>query len=118
MAAVYVLPTSKTLRGEMTAISERLAEALSTYGHEGDPLLIQDLGEDVRSGALSWFPEEFERALRAGAFTPQWWGEHLYNDEWTDEEADELDEDLRTIWNAIAPDRPYPLDSQPDNLDG
>ncbi len=98
--------------------SDRIAEVLLDYFLEGDPEGARLLGENIREGGFPWLPEEFERTLRAGAFTPQWWGKHFYNDEWTDEEADELDEDLRTIWNAIAPDRPYPLDSQPDNLDG
>ncbi len=95
----------------MPEISERLFNTLKNYINEGDYFLIEKLGETVAMGSLPWFVEEFEQALRAGAFTPQWWGKHFYNDEWTDEEADELDEDLRNIWNAVAPGRPYPLDS-------
>jgi hypothetical protein len=34
----------------------------------------------------------------------------LYRDDWTDDEADLLDRDLRAIWTAVAAGRPYPLD--------
>jgi len=95
----------------MAEISERLFEVLKSAVVEGDPVIIEALGETVAMGSLPWFVEEFEQALRAGAFTPQWWGKNFYNSTWTDEEADEMDEDLRNIWNAVAPGRPYPLDS-------
>mgnify|MGYP001213163221 CR=1 FL=1 len=92
-------------------VSERLQETLTDYLLEGDPVGIEDLGRVVRRGDKPWFVTEFEAALQAGAFTPQWWGTTLYHDEWTDEDADELDRDLRLVWTAIAPDRPYPLDT-------
>ncbi|GLZ77945.1 hypothetical protein Afil01_27520 [Actinorhabdospora filicis] len=60
---------------------------------------------------MSWFPEEFEEALRAGAFTPRTWG-ICYNGGLDDDQADIVDMDLRDFWLAIHPDRPYPLDEQ------
>jgi hypothetical protein len=51
---------------------------------------------------LAWFQAKFERLLRAGAFTPAWWGRALYRDDWTTKQTTELNRDLHKIWTAIA----------------
>lgn len=100
----------------MTAgISEDLKESLQDYVNQGDSIGIARLGNAIREGSEEWFLVEFEAALRSGAFTPQWWGRVLYNDDWTDEETNWLDRDLREIWEAIAPGRPYPLDESSED---
>jgi hypothetical protein len=92
-------------------ISDRMHEALQTYVDEGDPQGIEDLGRVVADGNKPWFVEEFEADLKAGLFTREFWGTLLYNDEWTPEEEDWLQRDLRGIWAAVAPGRPFPLDT-------
>lgn len=92
----------------MTDVPDRVRQILLDYADEGDPTSIALLGQDVRKPALTWFPAEFERLLRAGAFTTGWWGRVLYRDDWTDEETPELHRDLREIWTAVAPGKPYP----------
>jgi hypothetical protein len=95
----------------MADVPERMQEILKDYVLEGDPDGIETLGRDVQLPSLAWFPDEFERLLRAGGPSPQWWGKKLYYDDWTDGEANLLDRDLRLIWAAVAPGRPYPLDA-------
>ena len=96
----------------MTAeISDRMRDTLRSYADEGDPQGIEDLGNVVVRGNKPWFVEEFEADLKAGLFTLEFWGNWLYNDDWTPEEDDWLQRDLRGIWAAVAPGRPYPLDT-------
>jgi hypothetical protein len=92
-------------------ISDRMRATLRTYVDEGDPRGMHDLGREVAEGINPWFAEEFEADLKAGLFTVEFWGSWLYNDDWTPEEDDWLQRDLRGIWAAIAPGRPYPLDA-------
>jgi hypothetical protein len=98
-------------RTAMADVPERIRYILKDYVLEGDPQGIKTLGRDVHLPSLAWFPEEFERLLRAGGPSPQWWGKKLYYDEWTDDQINRLDRDLRLIWTAVVPDRPYPLDA-------
>lgn len=93
----------------MVEVPERVQEILEDHIEAG-PRGLANLAGDVRHPTLAWFPAEFERLLRAGAFTPQWWGRALYRDEWTTEQAPELDRDLHEIWTSIVPDKPYPQD--------
>ena len=95
----------------MAEVPEQVRQVLLTYAREGDPAGIDDLAHDASKPALAWFPAEFERLLRAGGPSIQWWGKNLYSDDWTDEEAVDLDRDLRAIWTAVAAGRPYPLDA-------
>jgi len=88
-------------------MTERLRNTIEAYCVEMDPRGIDTLGGNVRSGAISWFPDEFADAIRAGAFTPLIW-EDLVDVSVDDEET--LDEYLRLVWSSAAPDRPYPLD--------
>jgi hypothetical protein len=67
-------------------VPERVQELLEDYVEAGSRG-IANLAGDVRQPALVWFPAEFERLLRAGAFTPQWWGRALYRDEWTEKQT-------------------------------
>jgi hypothetical protein len=91
----------------MEILSARLGKTIRTYCLEMDDQGLDDLGKDVRNGALSWFPDEFADAIRAGAFTPPIW-EKLVDVSVDEEEI--LDEYLRLVWSNVAPDRPYPLD--------
>lgn len=91
----------------MGILSERLSEAIQTYCLEMDDQGLDDLGKDVRSGALAWFPDEFADAIRAGAFTPQIWEKFV---DVSVDDKETLDEYLRLTWANAAPDRPYPLD--------
>lgn len=93
----------------MAEVPDQVRQVLLTYAREGDPAGIDDLAQDAGKPALAWFPAEFERLLRAGGPSIQWWGKTLYSDDWTDEEAPDLDRDLRAIWAAVAPAKPYPL---------
>jgi hypothetical protein len=95
----------------MVDVPERVEQVLRTYIIQGDRQGIDALAHDVRQPNLAWFPDEFERLLRAGGPSVQWWGSKLYRDDWTDDEADLLERDLRAIWTAVAPGRPYPLDA-------
>ncbi|WP_203656917.1 hypothetical protein [Actinocatenispora rupis] len=92
-------------------ISPRIRTTLQDYALEGDPAGIARLGTVVAAGNKPWFADEFAQTLRAGLFTAQWWGTTLYDDDWTEAQADDLDEDLREIWGAVAPGRAYPLDA-------
>jgi hypothetical protein len=98
----------------MADVPERVEQVLTNYIVQGDQRGIEALAHDVRQPNLRWFPAEFERLLRAGGPSVQWWGTKLYRDDWTDDEADLLDRDLRLIWTAIAPGRPYPLNAGGD----
>lgn len=75
-----VVPVSTVLADPPAVpVSTRPQDTLDTYAHEGDLTTIGNLGKDVQLPALHWFVAEFEAALRAGAFTPQWWGAVLYS---------------------------------------
>jgi hypothetical protein len=88
-------------------LSDRLRHTLRTYCLEMDDALVEDLGSDVRSGALDWFPAEFEDAIASEKFTPHNWGEATLV-AIDDDDLDQLDEYLRQVWSQVAPGRPFP----------
>lgn len=90
-------------------ISDRLSRAIrgACLGMSG--VGIEALGKQVREGTSPWFVDEFSEAIRSGKFTPEGFG-RLVGFDWDDEDADQLDESLREIWDAVAPGKPYPGD--------
>lgn len=98
----------------MAEVSERVAQVLEDYFDMGDFTGLDALAEDVRKPALAWFPDEFAQLLAAGGPSPQWWGRVLFRDGWTDAQAGQLDRDLRAIWNAVAPGKPFPRPAASD----
>jgi hypothetical protein len=92
-----------------SAISARLAEAISTYCNGMNEITIGDLGADVADGPLDWFPDELAACIRSGNIQPSGW-RRLTDTGLDDDDYATLDADLRLIWSHVAPDRPYPLD--------
>jgi len=88
-------------------MNERLRNTIETYCLGMDDQGLDDLGKDVRTGALAWFPDEFADAIRAGAVTPQIWEKFV---DVSVDDKETLDEYLRLTWANAAPDRLYPLD--------
>ena len=89
-------------------LSERLKNVIRGYNLDGE--VVEDALAQAVTKSLTWFPAEFEEALRAGAFTPETWG--ICYGGLHEDDTDVVDRDLRQFWSAIFPDRPYPLDEQ------
>lgn len=89
-------------------ISARLKRALEACAEMSG---IDILGMEVRDGVSPWLVDEFADAIRRDVFTPENFGK-LVGFEWDEEDADQLDESLHQIWEAVAPDQPYPGNEQ------
>jgi len=85
-------------------LSERLREVLGTYCVEMSGL--RALGSDVARGVHPWFVQEFAAALRSGTVTTAVWSELTHVD-YGEDEWDFLAEDLREVWEAVAPGEPF-----------
>ena len=88
-------------------ISDRLTSALGVYCLEMDRNLVGDLRIAIAEGPLSWFPAEFERAVRSAAFTPATW-EKITGVLMDPDDYPLLGEYLREVWAAAAPGRAFP----------
>jgi hypothetical protein len=86
-----------------------MKQTLVAYCDGMDENGLDALAADVQRGGLAWFPDEFASLIRAGALTPRHW-EYFTNVMVDDDDVDQLDEYLRTVWSKAAPERPYPLD--------
>jgi hypothetical protein len=86
-------------------LTERLRTVLGTYCTEMSG--VEALGADVAQGVHPWFVEEFAAALRSGAITAAVWSDVTHID-YDDEQGDLLVEDLREVWEAVAPGEPFP----------
>lgn len=87
--------------------SVRLAYTLKQLVDNGDPFQLE---RAARAGIVPHVPPLLERALREGWFTPEIWAWIGYR--WGTDPAtvttEVLDRDLRRVWSAVFPDRPYP----------
>lgn len=91
----------------MVALAERLRDTIMAYCLYMEADTLDELGGDVASGALGWFPAEFEEAITTGALTPGLWA-RLTQTGLDDDDYEALDADLREVWSHISPERPYP----------
>ena len=94
-------------------LSDRMKKLIEAYDIDGD-VAVTELQHAAKLPAYAWLPEEFEQAVRAGAFTPETWG-ICYNDGLDPEDTDLVDHDVRLFWQAIHPDKPYPHDASDAN---
>jgi hypothetical protein len=93
--------------GDPGGVSVRLIQILRIYGGGLSPHTLADLRDVVRAGRYPWLRDEFEAAIRAGAFTVDSWGSAV-GLESAGEVADRavLDQQ-RLVWAAVFSE-PFP----------
>lgn len=94
--------------------SIRLAYTIKRLVNNGNPSLLD---RAIRMGIVPHLPPLLERAVQEEWFTPEIWAWMGY--QWGSDPsivtAEVLDRDLRRVWSAVFPERPYPHDAEQEH---
>ncbi len=91
----------------MFDMSERLKEKIHLSCFQMQNGRLTSLEEEIQKGVDRWFIKEFADAITAGLLTPAVWGKLIGTDYAADAQS-ETEEDLRDVWETIAPGQDFP----------